>query len=329
MVKLFGEASARQYFRVTVEDGRNYILMKLPAGASSVAEEITKSDGAIQELPFINIQKYLASLKLPVPEILAYSAEEGLMLLEDLEDQTLEKALIAAKPGGFRPLYERALRLLAELQRLTRENPSGDCIAFRRQFDEDLLIWELNHFLEYGIEDRFKVKVTDSERKKFDEISRDICAKIVQMPQGFVHRDYQSRNIMIYDESLWMLDFQDALLGPVLYDLVALLRDSYIAFTQKDRELLLQAYAGVIDAGHPYAGKLQAIETDFDLITLQRKLKDTGRFQYIHTVKKNPNFLKHVPQSIQYVKEAFGRQPQYREMAQIIEKYVPEFRSSP
>lgn len=321
--KLAGEASYREYFRLHFGPKETLIVMKMPAGYSSVSEEVTKSSKKITELPFINVQKYLKLLSLPVPEIILYSQENGILILEDLGDESLEAAL---RKGDLAELYEEATTLLALLQKKTRENPSTDCGAYFKKFDEELLLWELNHFLEYGIEDRLAIKVSDADRKKFQALFSQLAGEIAQFPQGFVHRDYQSRNLILSRKKLYIIDFQDALVGPQLYDLVALIRDSYIEIPSDILKNLIKNYVKKVDSRHPYFGKEQQAFEHFDLITIQRKLKDTGRFQYIKTVKKNPHFLKNVPTSLGYVKAALGRQKKYSDLMELIAKYLPEMK---
>ena len=301
--KLFGEASLREYFRLVYPDGKTLIIMKLPAGASSKAEEITKTDKPIIELPFLNIQKYLASLTLPVPKVLAYSEKDGLMVLEDLGDKTLEKMIEAATPAMKLLFYRQVLELLVALQSKTTlkmdsrfrgndmQKNDKNCIAFNRQFDFNLLFWEFNHFIEYGLEDRLKLTLPGNEKKQLENFGEKICKKISKMPYGFTHRDFQSRNLMLYQYRWVMIDFQDALKGPLAYDLVALLRDSYIHLNLIERKELMAYYVKLLPQNHPYLEATKELSDDFDLITIQRKLKDAGRFQYINTVKKNPKFL--------------------------------------
>lgn len=327
LVKLAGEASYREYFRIQFGENKNLILMKLPIGAASVAEEITKTSGNIQELSFINVQKYLKSIKLPVPEITGYNPATGLMALEDLGDRSLERMVKESSSEFFSFFYEQALRLLVDIQCKTQAHSDSGCVAFHRNFDLDLLFWEFNHFLEYGIEDRFQLKMDEADKAEFNALGQKLCGEIARMPQGFVHRDFQSRNLIFFDYSLWMIDFQDALLGPKLYDLVALLRDSYIDFSPSQLADLLKTFGKMLPESHPYHNKQEKLERDFHLITIQRKLKDTGRFQYIKTVKGNSNFLVHVPNSLQSVKEALGHLKEYKKLDEIISKYVPEFRA--
>lgn len=309
ITKLFGQASARQYFRAEFESPtQSYVIMKLPQGFASVAEEITKVDAsAPKELPFLNIQHYLQKLEIRVPKVIGIDENLGLVLLEDLGDKNFE-SLVATADGPFLVMYyQKLMDELIRLQSLSQKHPSKDCIAWHRSFDEDLLNWEFMHFVEYAIEDRLKTKMSDQDLASFKSITQRISNAITQMPQGFVHRDFQSRNVMFHQLQFYLIDFQDALQGPILYDLVALLRDSYINIQPHQLEKLLAYYSSHLPPEHPYATKIGKVTGDFLLIALQRKLKDAGRFQFIHTVKGNSMFLVHLPQTLTYIRETFEK----------------------
>jgi aminoglycoside/choline kinase family phosphotransferase len=334
--KIFGQASARSYFRIRnnkIKPGGksarplSWIVMKLPEGFASPAEEITHVDQeAPQELPFLNIQRYLKSLELPVPEVLAWDEKTGCVLLEDLGDRSLENAVTNATTDFKLFYYKKVLDLLIDLQDKTQKNPTQDCTAYHRHFDANLLNWEFNHFLEYGISERKNIGLSDAIKTQFNALTAPITSTITAMPQGFTHRDFQSRNLMFKDYTFTLIDFQDALVGPVVYDLVALLRDSYITITVEELDMLLDYYASKLSDSHPYFGKKDQLKEDFHLVTLQRKLKDAGRFQYIDAVKGNPRFLEHVPQSLAYVKNAFEKLSTHRELRAFIAEFVEELR---
>jgi len=330
--KLFGQASARQYFRAETPERAPFVVMYLPDGFSSPAEEITKVGAdAPKELPFINVQKYLKNIGVLVPEIIALDENHGFILLEDLGDQSLEKIVAGIDTDYFTVYYKKVIESLVDLQMKTQASPPNDTIIVHRHFDHDLLNWEFYHFLEYAVEDRFQLKVSEDEDIEFKRIANSITEVITQMPQGFVHRDFQSRNIMFKNFNFYLIDFQDALMGPVLYDLVALLRDSYINITPKMLDGFLSYYASLLPEGHPYYEQKENIKNHFHFIALQRKMKDTGRFQYIKTVRGNPNFLKNVPQSLSYVNESLDVLSQsddwkndIQALRTFINKYIPK-----
>lgn len=327
LTKLHGDASNRIYYRVSLPNGSTMILMKLPPGAQSVSEEITNLKAKPAELPFLNVQRFLLSRNLPVPLIHAFDPTRGLMLLEDIGDKTFEKDVVSASVEGQVQWYRKAIQLLVQFQAATAL-PSADCIAYQRSFDESLLDWEFEHFLEYGIEARFGTKISEDDRKKIHQGTRFITFALTQLPRILVHRDFQSRNLMIdpKDQSLRLLDFQDALMGPLPYDLVALLRDSYISLPWASVAELISYY---IEERTRSTGKEVDKEfffKTFDWMTIQRKLKDAGRFVYIDQVKNNPSFLTHIPNSLAYIRSAFERQPELQTLFEILKQYVPELR---
>ncbi len=322
--KLFGHASYRTYYRATLPDGKSYVVMQMPEGLSSVSEEITNYEGPKAELPFVNIQRYLQSIHVPVPELYVWDPENKIMILEDVGDRHLETYLKDTTEVLRLSFYRRAIDLLVELQKKTITSPSKDCIAFHRSFDEKLLNWEFDHFLEYGIEDRFKVKVSEEDKKLFEKITRSISKEIASSKYIFVHRDFQSRNIMMKDYNLYILDFQDALMGPETYDLVSLTRDSYVELSSEAVDDLIDYFIEARKrAALPIEDQVK-FKRLFFLTTLQRKLKDTGRFQFINTVKGNPNFLVSVPSSLSYIKAAFKKLPEFDDLRKMIAKYVKE-----
>lgn len=325
--KLFGHASYRTYYRIILPNEKTFVVMQMPAGLSSVSEEITNFTGIKNELPYLNVQKYLKEIRLPVPEVYAWNPEVNLMVLEDLGDRLLESYLKDSTELIQLSFYKKAIDLLVKVQKRTQQFQNQPCIAFHRSFDQNLLNWEFNHFLEYGIEDRLQLKLDPKEKDFFSTLTQKITNEIISDSFIWVHRDFQSRNLILKDYELYLLDFQDALLGPTSYDLVSLIRDSYIQLSSESVNLLIDYYLKQrIKEEIPIEDE-KKFKRLFDLVTVQRKLKDTGRFQYIHTVKGNSNFLVSVPASLGYVKEALNRLEEYQELTTWIGKYLPEFRT--
>ncbi|MDQ3266040.1 MAG: phosphotransferase [Myxococcota bacterium] len=320
VTQLKGDASNRSYYRV----GRppdSYVLMVMPPGSLTKSEEATKGQ-APTELPFLNVHRYLQRLGIRVPKIHRYDEAAGMMVLEDLSDLTFEQAL----EGGKRreELYGRAVELLAQLRARTEKEKDPSCLAFTRAFDEDLYDWELHHFREWGLEIWSGKKPTDAERHELDTTFRQIAVRLAQEPRGFTHRDYQSRNLMVKEGELVVIDFQDALQGPRQYDLVALLRDSYVELDRPFVEKMLDRYIQAFEKESGEKIDREAFISFFDLLTVQRKLKDAGRFEYIHRVKGNPGFLVSIPASLRYVRDALKKKPELARLQQLLSQYVPE-----
>ena len=304
IVSMPGGASTRRYFRVQMEGRGSAVAMFVPEGGKP--EEIAK-DGHRHRWPFLEVRDLLAERGVDVPAIYGEDTDAGWLVLEDLGDDTLANYLL--RVGGARTaLYTRAIEDLARAQERLADLPE-ESIVRTRAFDEDLLRWEVDHFREWGLEARGH-HLPEDERADFDAIADRLARRIAAWPRGFVHRDYQSRNLMVRTDGagaprgLVWIDFQDALLGPRIYDVVALLGDSYQEFERAFVTARLEEFR----RAHALPESERAtLELEFDLMTVQRKLKDAGRFVFIDRVKGNASFLKFVVPTIHKVKASLDR----------------------
>lgn len=319
VLKLKGEASSRSYYRVGTPPD-SWVVMVMPPDAAKKSEEASKGD-APTELPFVNVHRYLTKLGIRVPRILRYDEPAGMMVIEDLTDETFEQAILKGEKAKW---YTRAVELLAQLRARAEKHVDSTCLAFTRAFDVDLYDWELHHFREWGLEAWSNQKPTAEERAQLDAIFQRIAKQLAAAPRGFTHRDYQSRNLMVKDGEIVVIDFQDALQGPRQYDLVALLRDSYVELDRVFVDGMLDAYIVAFEKETKERIEAKAFKQFFDLLTVQRKLKDAGRFEFINRVKGNPGFLVSIPASLRYVKAALDVQPELTDLRRIVAKYVPE-----
>jgi aminoglycoside/choline kinase family phosphotransferase len=318
-----GGASIRRYHRVTVDGGNWPTVMVMELGDNPLKSEEAAKGGAPSELPFINVQRYLAKAGASVPVIHRYDAERGFLYLEDLGDITFESRVADAGDDVRGRYYRQAIDQLVALQTFAAEHPDPECVAFSRGFDFELLKWELDHFREYGLEAQ-GLAPSAAERDELERVFKRIADELAAEPRGFVHRDYQSRNLMVQDVNgaphLRIIDFQDALLGTRAYDLVGLLRDSYVALSPS---LLDAMVAHFVDQAAIDAARFQHL---FDLQVVQRKLKDAGRFVFIDRVKKNPSFLVHIPNSLDYVARSMSRLPELGSLREILARHFVQFR---
>jgi aminoglycoside/choline kinase family phosphotransferase len=277
-----GGASTRRYFRVRLgrEGKARAVAMFVPDGAKP--EEAANGHVAAR-WPFLEVRELLAAHGVDVPALLGEDTPRGWLLLEDLGDDTLA-AFLAANPARREPLYVRAVTDLARAQGALAALPAGSVVG-TRAFDASLLRWEMDHFREWALEAR-DIRLPAEDRAIFDAVADRLARRIAGWPRTFVHRDYQSRNLMVRSggggEGLCWIDFQDALLGPRIYDLVALLNDSYQTFDRAFVEARLDDYARARGLS---AADRRDVGREFDLVTVQRKLKDAGRFVFIDRVK--------------------------------------------
>ncbi len=329
VVRLAGDASSREYFRIQVAGGNpaSYVAMRLPEDPHRSDEQTSEQLGACDtraEIPFLSVARWLATRGVPVPKIFSRDASCGIVLLEDLGDQTFEHLLLSMPRTEWASAYERAVDLLASMHHACDPNAPNDrreCLVYSRRFDRALLRSELHHFFEWGLEPFGPVDGDSAARlhQGFDELADEIAA----LSTGFVHRDYQSRNLMVRPSGeLVVIDFQDALIGPAPYDLVALLCDSYVALELNLQRAMIRRY---LEQRAKQAAVSPIDDEEFErafwLVAAQRKLKDAGRFVFIDRVRKNPKFLQWFPESLVYAGRALklsGRDTLYREIARII-----------
>jgi aminoglycoside/choline kinase family phosphotransferase len=297
-----GGASTRRFFRVAWGKEKSAVAMFVPGQAT---HEIHKDRPQVR-WPFLEVRDLLADRGIRVPRILADGTDQGWLVVEDLGDDTVANYLLKS-PSEKRAIYQMAVKDLARAQKQLEVLPESSIVR-GRAFDHDLLRWEIEHFMEWGVLAR-GIAVSAQGRTAFDRIAGQLAARIAGWPRGFVHRDYQSRNLMVVAaevepvELAW-IDFQDALLGPRVYDLVALLSDSYQEFDRRFIEERLDEYAEQTGLSASERGTLGR---EFDFVTVQRKLKDAGRFVFIDRAHHNPSFLSFVEPTIKKARAALAR----------------------
>lgn len=307
-VPMPGGASTRSYFRLRLSGGSTAVAMFAPEGAHSA--EAHKHAGGVR-WPFLEVRDLLAERGVDVPKVLAEDTANGWLVIEDLGDETLANWLLK-HPHDRERLYQRAVRDLARAQRELASLPPESVVA-SRQFDADLLRWEIEHFREWALDARDK-PLAEADVPAWGQIADRLARRVAALPSGFVHRDYQSRNLMVVptdgDARLVWIDFQDAVLGPRVYDLVALFTDSVQEFDRAFIDARLAEYAAAAGCDPTELGR------EFDLVTVLRKFKDAGRFVFVDRQKGNAAFLKFVTPTIKKATAALTRlSPRDHDMA--------------
>jgi len=299
--EMAGGASTRRFFRITARDGRSAVAMYVPLPS----QELSKAKETGRRWPFLEVRDLLATSSIRVPALYGEACDDGWLLVEDLGD-TLAQHL-EHSPQDKPALYQRAVRDLAHAQRALRVLPEHS-IVLQRAFDADLLSWELEHFREWALEAR-GITLDSEQRAVFADATHYLATTIASWPRGFVHRDYQSRNLMVLPSDngthqIAWIDFQDAMLGPRVYDLVALLGDSYQTFDRAFIDSRLSEFCTELGLD---AEAEALLVRQFDMVTVQRKLKDAGRFVFIEHKNNNPSFLKFVEPTIAKARASLAR----------------------
>ena len=318
-----GDASGRSYFRVvSASCTHTYILMVL--GQSAGNEELGEG-GIPEELPFVYVQRLMAQVGVPVPAIYAHDEARGLMILEDFGDTTLFHWQQGRPAEEVEARYQQALDILALLQvhGTPQVNPKGQ--VGRASFGETLFRAELEHYVEFGLERRFRPLAAE-DRAILDRAFPPVCAELAALPRVLVHRDYHSRNLMVYGDHLGVIDFQDALMGPGAYDLVSLLCDAYVPMDEARVDRLLSYFMNQVRKLGGDLGPGEQFRRSFDLCTLQRCLKAAGRFEFFWFTRGNDRYLPDIPNCITNVRRALQAQPDLAPVWEVFARYEPAFR---
>jgi N-acetylmuramate 1-kinase len=292
VVPLTGDASDRKYFRVHMS-GPSSIVLALHAGAID-----------FEQMTFAVVARLMNQIPLPVPKILHHSNELGIIGLEDLGDVTLQAHLGAASGAEHAALYREAVSFVARLQQRGAELASDDCAPYRVAFDVEKLTWELEFFVRHFIVAYRGITPSDAVRDALRAQWSSIVEELASEPRVLCHRDYHSRNLMLHAGGLVIIDFQDARMGPDTYDLVSLLRDSYVDLTASQVDELIAYFLALRNPTVTVSNDESAeFRRRFDLMALQRNLKALGTFGYQTTTRTNPVYIQYIPRTLTYVRE--------------------------
>jgi len=295
------DASFRRYFRISLADGISRIAMDAPPDNEDVR-------------PFIRVAEMLAAVGLHVPQIYASNVEQGFLLLEDLGDQHYQDKLTEKSADG---LYGDAMAALCRLQ--------SSKVGFDLpDYDEALLRTEMALFPDWLLHQYLHLELSDSELQMLAKVHDLLVANALDQPVVAVLRDYHCRNLLVVERNNpGVIDFQDAVLGPVTYDLVSLLKDCYVQWP-RDRVLqwVVGFYSELLSLGviEPM-GEAQFIRW-FDLMGVQRHLKASGIFARLNLRDGKSAYMKDVPRTLEYICEVGSIYPEIQPLAELIEQRV-------
>lgn len=296
-----GDASFRRYFRVIV-DSISYIVVDSPPKQVPIA-------------PFIQIAESYSRAEIAVPKVLYNDAEHGFMLLSDLGDVQLLSVL---NPSNLRHYYQQALLLLNKIAQVTATDQAPLPI-----YDDEFVRRELTIFIEWLAVQHLGLS-NEEVRIQTENVFQLLIDNVSQQPKVGMHRDYHSRNIMLQNDELKVIDFQDAVIGPVTYDAVSLLRDCYIRWPENNvQELMLIHYTQVIDADLlPADVSFSQYQRWFDLMGLQRHIKAAGIFSRLNYRDGKPAYMADIPLTLEYIRDIAGRYPELNGFGQWIENVI-------
>ena len=301
------DASFRRYFRVTRGED-TYIVMDAPPDKEDLG-------------PFSNVARLLLRIGVNVPVILATDSKRGFLLLSDLGVRQYLDELVV---GTADRLYADALGALSTMQ-----TADGAMARDLPLYGHALLMREMDLMPEWFLGSHLRLQVSAAERGMLAGQFEILAQSALAQPAAFVHRDYHSRNLLVTEtDNPGILDFQDAVWGPVTYDLASLLKDCYIAWpAPRVRDWALQYRERLLTRGFPFLG---ATESEFirwfDLVGLQRHIKVLGIFARLFYRDGKRQYLKDLPRVLSYTREAAGAYAETSQLADFIARRIePEF----
>ena len=297
------DASFRRYFRATFAD-KVFVVMDAPPQHEDCQ-------------PFLQIGQLFEAAGTHVPHVYAQDLAQGFLLLSDLGNTTYLQALNADNRQA-KVLYAAATDALIKIQLASQ--PSVLPV-----YDEALLRRELNLFPDWYINTHLGVTLTDKQAGKLEECFQRIVRNNLAQPQVFVHRDYHSRNLMVTEPNPGILDFQDAVYGPITYDLVSLFKDAYISWEEPEiMDSLIRYWEKARKAGLPVREDFGEFYRDYEMMGVQRHLKVLGIFARLAYRDGKTGYLKDMPLVFDYLHRAAARYIDLKPLLNLLDELVPQ-----
>jgi len=289
------DASFRKYYRLILENGDTFVVMDSSLQKDSV-------------YPFIDISVRLLKADVDIPRVYQQDLTHGYLLLEDLGDTPLSAML---NDMSYKLLYTKAIYEIIKMQ-------NADTTGLD-PYDEEFLMFEMSLMQEWYIEKHLGVKLNSKGEQLLNSVLELIKNEVLSQPQGyFVHRDFHSRNIMFKGKGkIAVIDYQDARVGAITYDLASLLKDVYIRF---DREKIIE----LVLEFKELKGGLQDISNEqfirwFDFMALQRHIKILGIFARLKIRDNKPNYIDDIPMTLSYIKETISLYSELKPLGMILD----------
>lgn len=288
-LQLAGDASTRKYYRI-VFDTQSRVLMSWDPFPDA------------ETYPFLNVLDHFSTVDVRVPKAESYSCELGVVLLEDLGDLTLERKFWENQDQALvLPFYFQAVDELIKIHFLASKPVTKPSLCQTTQFDTAKFMWEMNYAREHFLEKVGGIQLNDRDRKILQDEFQRICETLDKQPKFVCHRDYHSRNLMLKHGRVYVIDFQDARRGPLQYDLVSLVHDSYVNLSAESIQAIKLDY--LEKAAN--AGPKGAVRSDFDEIfrvqIVQRCFKACGSFSSFYNARGDTRYLKYIKNTAQLV----------------------------
>lgn len=305
MVPASSDASFRRYFRLR-SNGQSLIVMDAPPPQENCA-------------PFVDVTQRLSEAGVTVPEILACDLEQGFMLLTDLGYQTYYDRIQTGIPDDtLQTLYQQALDMLVKLQRARYTGLA--------RFDTPRLMDELQVFVQWFVQKHHNTELTDKEKGQVEQIFALLAQCMANEPQVLVHRDFHSPNLMVCEPDSGLvnpgvLDYQDALAGPISYDIASLVFDARTTWDEPQQlDWAIRYWEKAKAAKLPVPTDFAEFHQQYEWASLQRNLRILGVFARLNHRDNKSQYLAHIPRVLQYVRQVAGRYQSFAPLMRLLDR---------
>ena len=325
------DASDRRYFRVerasavtagAVTAGAE-VAGAATAGAASLVLAVHPGPIVYDEMPFADAHALLTAMPVPVPAVLGHNDELGIIALGDLGDVTLQAHLRGVDDAERRQRYEEAVDHIVTLQVRGRELAASNRLPHRLAFDVEKLMFELRFFVEHFLEGWRQARLSAADRDTLEREFLAVATELAAEPRVVCHRDYHSRNLMVLRGGLYLIDYQDARMGPDTYDLASLLRDSYVDLPEPLVDALIDVFLCATRTDVSTAARAEFIRR-FDLMSVQRNIKALGTFGFQAARKGNQAYVADMPRTLAHVRRNLARYPRFDALRRALAAHVEE-----
>ncbi|MBN1594137.1 MAG: phosphotransferase [Candidatus Coatesbacteria bacterium] len=336
--KLEGDVSTRRYFRLQFPENdaahcliddcseqaswqferpygfdanrRSVVAMLLPGESPARASRI-----------IVDVTDYLARCGVPVPKVYLAIHEIGFLLIEDLGDIRLFELSAGMSKAELESAYLKMLEFI-HLMQFPGPTIHRDCIAYSYGFTRERFLSELKLFVGAFSQLVLKRELLESEQAVVRSAFPVICMELMEQERAFTHRDFHSRNIMVWEGEYYVIDHQDARLGPLLYDVVSLLYDPYVTLDRESRQELSDYYLRGLPGRSRNSLRSIGISRSFDLCIVQRCLKAAGTYASVALNKKDASYLRFMPVAIWSALEASKRNGDLLELSNMLTHWL-------
>ena len=296
------DASFRRYFRATLDDGRSFVAMDAPPDKEDCR-------------PFVHVANLLREAGVHAPQVHAQDLAQGFLLLADLGTRTYLQELTGPGAAKVAPrLFSDATDALVKWQLATKAGTLPP-------YDEPLLRRELNLFPEWYVSKHLGVDLSASQAAELEKVFQLLVGSALAQPVVYVHRDYMPRNLMLSEPNPGVLDFQDAVLGPISYDAVSLVRDAFLSWPEEQvLDWTVRYWEKARTAKLPVDADFADFWRSFEWMGLQRHLKVLGIFARINYRDGKPKYLADTPRFLKYVRDTAGRYSALKPLIRLLDQ---------